>query len=99
LVVVSRRRLDVPDEVLVAPTPDAALDLALELDDSPVIGGGGQIYDALLPRTMRAHVTEVDVAVDDADTHFAPLDPAEWIETESRPGDDPRLTFKVYDRR
>jgi dihydrofolate reductase len=98
LVVVSRRPLDLPDGVRAASSPDEALDLALDLDDEPVIGGGGLIYAALLPRTTRAHVTDVDVAIDGADTFFAPLDPDDWVETESRTGDDPRLTFRLYER-
>ena len=44
------------------------------------IGGAG-IYEALLPRADRLVITEVDLAVEDADTWFPEYEAAEWVET------------------
>jgi dihydrofolate reductase len=100
LVVASSRALDLPHGVVAAPTPDAALDVALAMDPSPFIGGGARVYEALLPRTRRVFLTDVDDVVTDADTFFPVLDEATWTEVASWPGDgDPRLTFRVFDRR
>lgn len=98
LVVVSRRALDLPEGVVQAGDPDRALDLAGALDPSPLVAGGAQVYRALLGRTVRAYLTEVDLEVEGADAHLPPLPPDEWAEVASWPGADPRLTFRVLDR-
>jgi len=98
IVVVSRRLLDLPKGVVLAGSPDAGLDLALEVDATPVVAGGTTIYEALLPRVIRIHRTDVDVDVPDADAHFPALDPAGWREVDTRVGTDPRLTFRTLDR-
>ncbi|MBS1304027.1 dihydrofolate reductase [Loktanella sp. SALINAS62] len=41
------------------------------------IGGAG-IYAALLPVADRLLITQVDVTVPDADTHFPDIDPNQW---------------------
>jgi dihydrofolate reductase len=98
IVVASRRDLGLPDGVRQAPDADAALDVALGLDPAPFIGGGAQVYAALLPRTRRVYLTEIDEDVVGADTFFPSLDPADWIEVAAWTGDDARLTFRVLDR-
>jgi dihydrofolate reductase len=98
-VVVSRRRLDLPAGAVLAGDPDEALALALALDPAPLLAGGVQLYEALLPRVQRAYVTDVDEAVADADAFFPPLRPDEWDEVARWPGEDARLWFRVLDRR
>lgn len=98
LVVVSRRALDLPDGAVLAPDPDAGLDLALVADPSPLVGGGTSVYEALLPRVVRIHRTDVAVVVEGADATFPATDPSEWEERSVRAGTDPRLTFCVLDR-
>ncbi len=49
-------------------------------------------------------VTEVDTAVDDADTHFPPIDPAAWspVRRQLHPADDRHayaFSFVDYERR
>lgn len=99
IIVVSRRDLSLPEGVERVGDADEALDRALATDPLPVVAGGARIYEALLSRVQRAYVTRVDVEVDDADTFFADLDPAQWDEVSSWPGTDDRLTFRVLDRR
>jgi len=98
IVVASSRDLDLPAGVLHAPTADAALDRALEIDPDPFIGGGAGVYASLLPRTRRVYLTDIDEEVDGADTFFPSLDPTDWIEVATWRGDDTRLTFRVLDR-
>ncbi len=40
--------------------------------------GGGEVYRLTMERADLLAVTEVDTAVDGADTHFPPIDPAVW---------------------
>ncbi len=42
--------------------------------------GGGELYAQLLPRAERLHLTEVDTAVEGADTWFPDFDRGDWIE-------------------
>ena len=98
LVVVSRRRLDLPVGVELATSPQAALKAALTADPSPLVAGGTSIYEALLPDAVRIIRTDVDVEVPDADAWFPPIDRSDWDETARWPGADERLTFRVLDR-
>jgi dihydrofolate reductase len=43
--------------------------------------GGGEIYALALPFATTLHLTEIDAAVDDADTWFPAFDRAQWRET------------------
>ncbi|WP_295042602.1 dihydrofolate reductase [uncultured Paracoccus sp.] len=64
------------------------------------IGGAG-IYQALLPRADRLLLTEVDLAVQDADAFFPAFDTAEWTclgSVELR-ADGPRCVLFEYLRR
>lgn len=71
---------------------------ALKLANAPhiVIFGGAQIYAEALPLAHRIELTEVHAAPA-GDTHFPPLDRAEWDETfrESHPaeGRNPAFDF------
>ena len=98
LVVVTSRTFEVPDGVVLAPDPRAALATAQQTDDAPVLAGGTALYEALLPDVVRIHRTDIDVDVPDADAFFPALAPEAWIERTSRRGDDARLTFRVLDR-
>lgn len=44
--------------------------------------GGGQIYSQAMPHMDRLIVTHVHTIIEDADTFFPPIDPAEWKEEE-----------------
>ncbi|KAB7766992.1 dihydrofolate reductase [Xanthomonas maliensis] len=41
--------------------------------------GGGEVYRLTMERADLLAVTEVDTAVDHADAHFPPIDPAVWV--------------------
>lgn len=58
--------------------------------------GGGVLYRAMMPYTDVLHLTRLDIAVPDADTHF-PLDMIDaWTGVVARPSDDPRVCFHTY---
>ncbi|WP_422505124.1 dihydrofolate reductase [Stenotrophomonas sp. GZD-301] len=47
--------------------------------DELCVIGGGQIYALVMAQATDLHLTWVDTAVA-ADTHFPPVDPAQWVE-------------------
>ena len=57
---------------------DAAL---AKVDGEVAVIGGGEIYAKAMAYATAVHLTRVDTHVADADTFFAPLDPAVWEET------------------
>ena len=68
-----------------------------------MVVGGGQIYEAALPRADRLEVTRVH-AEPAGDTHFPVIDPAIWEEVarqtpERGPQDSADVTFLTYRRR
>lgn len=76
-IVVSGMVID--DAPLVCRDLGAALAAARAAGHSRIYGiGGVQIYGGLLPLADRLLITEVDVAVPDADTHFPAVDPDDW---------------------
>lgn len=97
IVVVSSRELELPDTVERAANPTAALELALATDPDPSVVGGATIYEALLERVDHIELTRIDLDVPDADTFFT-FPEAEFVETERRAGDDPRVTYVSLSR-
>ena len=66
---------------LVAPDIAAAITLARAAGHMRLYGiGGARIYKEMLPIADRLLVTEVDLAVEGADTHFPDFSEAEWRE-------------------
>ncbi|AEQ95117.1 dihydrofolate reductase [Xanthomonas oryzae] len=66
--------------------------------------GGGEVYRLTMERADVLAVTEVDTAVDDADTHFPLIDPAAWspVRRQLHPADDRHayaFSFVDYERR
>ena len=52
---------------------------AADPDRPTFVAGGAEIYRLAWPLLTDLDVTEVDVAPE-GDTHFPPIDPAEWVE-------------------
>ena len=92
MVVVTARDLELPDGVVRAADPFAALELALAEDADPSIVGGATIYEALIDRVDRIELTRIDLDVPDADTFFR-LPAGDFVEVASRPGEDPSVTY------
>lgn len=90
----------VADHVFAA--PGAAIDHAYRSGNRRIYGiGGAGIYGALLPVADRLLLTEVELAVPDADTFFPRMDPAEWACLGSVPlrSADPACVLFEYLRR
>ncbi len=73
----------------------ASLDAAVALAAADRAGelcviGGAQVYALSLPRATAMHLTHVDAAVADADTHFPPFDAGDWeiVSRAAHPADD-----------
>ena len=98
LVVVTRRSFDVPEGVVLAPSPATAVSVALQFDDRPIVGGGSQIYEALLPHCGRVWATHIEMAVEGADAWFPAVPSDEWRAAATWSGESPNLTFEVLDR-
>ena len=96
------------DGVMTASSLDEAIDLAaawINADGSRekeiIIFGGGEIYDAFLPRTDRIDLTEIDLAPE-GDAKFPALNASVWREVgrDDRPadGDTPAHAFVQLER-
>lgn len=68
-----------PEGVEIASSPEEALALCAG-EKMPFVIGGGKIYEAMLPYVNHLYITEIETEVPDADTHFPPFDPQQWIE-------------------
>ncbi len=63
----------------VVPDIDSAITLARAAGFRRIFGiGGARIYRAMLPLAQRLVITEVDLTVPDADTHFPDFDETDW---------------------
>ena len=67
------------------------------------IGGGAEIYRALLGATDRIELTEIDLAPD-GDAFLPPFDPGDWRETARQPQargerDEADYAFVTLERR
>jgi len=68
--------------VLVARSPDEALELARERGaEEAIVFGGSEVFAQFLPRADRLYVTEIDASFE-GDRTFPEIDPHEWREVE-----------------
>ncbi len=100
-IVVSRNVNYVAPGAEVAASLDAAFDMASAVSEIFVLGGA-ELFALALPRATRAFVTEIERDYD-GDAFMPALDPAQWHETERRPGPtdrgQPPHAFVIYQRR
>ena len=106
-IVVTRDPDFVADGIFVAPDLDVAVDMARELaadlgQDEVMVIGGGQVYQATLPRADRVYLTRIH-ANPDGDAHFPSLSDDGWScvsEERHEPGprDDYGFSLMVYER-
>ena len=68
------------DGALVARDIGEALALGRSVDEQVFVVGGAQVYAAALPYADRMVVTHLDEPIE-GDTHFPPVDWAQWQET------------------
>lgn len=107
-IVVTSRPLPPRQAVFHAASPAEALELAairaaaMGADEISLIGGAG-LFDALLPRTGRLYLTQVDLQPE-GDTFFPAVDPADWREIAREvpprhPEDEAGCLFLAFERR
>ena len=96
--IVVSRSLAARDDVEVAPSLEAALELAWERDAAPKIIGGGEIYRLALPFATRVFLTRVDQVVPGCDTHFPEVRDAGFRRVSAEGGETPGVVFEVYER-
>jgi dihydrofolate reductase len=106
-VVVSRDPAFAPPGAAVAPTLEAALDLAAAraramTADAIIIAGGAEIYAQTIERASRLFITEVALEPE-GDARFPAIDPSAWREVRREKGgrgprDDADFAFVDYER-
>jgi dihydrofolate reductase len=106
-IIVTRDQTFAAFGAVVAPSLDAALDVARgdadrRSSDAIMIIGGAEIYAQTLPGAARLEITLVH-AEPAGDTRFPPIDLALWrevarISQEAGPGDSAKLTYLTYER-
>lgn len=92
---------------MVVHSPEQALASVVHGDEIMVVGGG-QLFEALLPRADRIYLTLVQTAATAApaatgDVYFPELEPGEWLEgyCEEHPADERHahaFTWQILDR-
>lgn len=107
-IVVTRDHDFAPVGVEVVRSLEDALDLAQAIAardgvDEVMIGGGGAIYAAMMPRADRLYITHVDAAPE-GETTFPAIDPGEWSagaepEVTPDPRDSAAFRVRIYERR
>lgn len=75
-----------------------ALEQARTIDLEPYVIGGAQIYKEALPLATHLHVTLIDRDIE-GDTWFPEWNTDEWVESESRSGEEPDVRFVTLTRR
>lgn len=96
-IVLSRGDPDLPPEVVLVDSVEAALDAARATgDDVAFVVGGGTVYEQFLPLADRLVLTEVD-ATPEGDTTFPDWDHEAWTEIDREPHDG--YAFVEYVRR
>lgn len=78
-------------------SPEEAVLRARETDPCPFVLGGETIYRALLPLATIVHLTRID-ETHEGDAFFPELPDDEWRMASSRVGEDPALTFLLFER-
>ena len=107
-IVISRDSAFVAPGIVVAPSLEAAMEVA-EGDAlrrgaaGIVVGGGADIYQRTIDRAARLEITRVHVRPE-GDTVFPEIDPAQWREAARQeyaagPDDDAPFTTLTYERR
>ena len=97
-IVLSREQnLPAQDSLIVLRDKNAALELVSSQDVHLFVIGGAQIYETFLPDIERWIVTEVPLAVEDADT-FMPADFLDGFEMYELRQLDDGLRVKFYER-
>ncbi|MBS3759901.1 dihydrofolate reductase [Halodesulfurarchaeum sp.] len=95
-IVLSSQDLDLPDGAVQAGSIEAALEVAAETgSEIAYVIGGASVYEQVLPRTDRLHVTEIPESPP-GDTHFPEWDRSEWEEVEREERGE--LVFRTYER-
>ena len=100
-IVITRKSGFAAPGAIVAASPEEALELAGDVAEVMVIGGG-QIYKAFMERAERIYLTRVHTDVD-GDTFFPEPDAASFslVSREAHPADERHAyayEFRVYDR-
>ncbi len=80
---------------LAVSTPDEALAIAREIDETVYVCGGGEIYRYFLPLTDLLDLTEVHAEADGS-VFFPAIDPDQWREVSRDPR--PEFDFVRYAR-
>jgi len=98
-IVLSRSEPELPDEVEVANSIEAAVAAATAVDDKTetvYVIGGATVYEQFLPRADRLVLTELDASYE-GDTAFPEFDTSEWqqVDRDQRDG----FAFVEYHRR
>ena len=100
-IILTRQKGYLAEGCEIAATPQQALQLAGDVEEAMVIGGG-KIYEYMLPLTDRIYLTRVDAQIK-GDAYFPELDENEWRsgETEEFPAKEGRpvgFSFNILER-
>lgn len=103
-IVITRQKDYVAKGCMVVSTLQKAIEEAYQLDTSPFVIGGGEIYNLALPLADRIELTRVHASFEDADTFFPKIDINEWEIVHSQHVEKDQqhqynFTYETYERK
>lgn len=84
-IIITRNKNYTADGAAVVNNFDDAIFLAQQQDyNELMIIGGGEIYNAFLPKANKIYLTRVHAVFEEADTFFPEIDPKKWMLTSKK---------------
>jgi len=77
-IVLTRKKIRLPDDVVVFSTKEDVISYAKENDEDIFIIGGASVYNQFIDDVDKMYLTEIDAQCDDADVYFPKFDKNDW---------------------
>ncbi len=99
-IVLTRRNLDLGDEITILHSKEELIDYALEHPEEIMIIGGASIYNQMIDISDTMYLTEIDAEAE-ADCYFPEFDKSEWNSEVLCSHEDNNIKYKhlVYTRK
>lgn len=77
-IVLTRKKIRLPDDVVVFSTKEDVISYAKENDEDIFIIGGASVYNQFIDDVDKMYLTEIDAQCDESDVYFPKFDKNDW---------------------